>query len=152
MTVENYQNLSLAWERERLGSGQMTTAVVAEYLRDGRFALRTFSELLKDLYPEADLQARLTNAFVQDDPDANSATIAKVVRNWLSGKARPAAREDIFHIAFALGLSEPQANLLLGHCTDCSSPDRMCHATVILDRKPNSHPMEILLVAESLGY
>ena len=118
MTVENYQNLSLAWERERLGSGQMTTAVVAEYLRDGRFALRTFSELLKDLYPEADLQARLTNAFVQDDPDANPATIAKVVRNWISGKARPAAREDIFHIAFALGLSEPQANLLLGHCTD----------------------------------
>lgn len=41
---------------------------------------------------------------------------------------------------------------VLGHCTDCSSPDRMCHATVILDRKPNSHPMEILLVAESLGY
>ena len=49
-----------------------------------------------------------------------------------------------------LNLKPPCA--VLGHCTDCSSPDRMCHATLILDRKPNAHPMEILLVAQELGY
>lgn len=49
-----------------------------------------------------------------------------------------------------LGLKTPCA--VLGHCTDCSSPDRMCHATLILDRKPNSHPMEVVLVNEPLGY
>ena len=49
-----------------------------------------------------------------------------------------------------LNLKTPCA--VLGRCTDCSSPDRMCHATLILDRKPNAHPMEILLVAQELGY
>ena len=49
-----------------------------------------------------------------------------------------------------LGLKTPCA--VLGHCTDCASPDRMCHATLILERKPNSHPMEIVLVNEPLGY
>lgn len=49
-----------------------------------------------------------------------------------------------------LNLKTPCA--VLGRCTDCSSPDRMCHATLILDRKPNAHPVEILLVAQELGY
>jgi hypothetical protein len=49
-----------------------------------------------------------------------------------------------------LGLKTPCA--VLGRCTDCSSPQRMCHATLILERKPNSHPMEVVLVGEALGY
>ena len=39
-----------------------------------------------------------------------------------------------------------------GRCMDCASPDRMCRAVPILARKPNSHPMEILMVDEELGY
>ena len=105
-------------EHARLGSGQMNTAVVAQHLRDGQFALRTFPELLCSLYPAGDLQQRLTDAFLADDPGASAGTVAKVVRNWLSGRAKPTRREEIFHVAFALGLSESQANLLLGHCTD----------------------------------
>ena len=49
-----------------------------------------------------------------------------------------------------LGLRTPCA--ALGRCTDCASPQRMCRATLILDRKPNAHPMEVLLVGEELGY
>lgn len=49
-----------------------------------------------------------------------------------------------------LGLKTPCA--VLGHCTDCSSPQRMCRATLILERKPNAHPIEILLVNQELGY
>ena len=49
-----------------------------------------------------------------------------------------------------LGLNTPCA--VLGHCTDCSSPQRMCRATLIFDRKPNAHPIEVLLVDEELGY
>lgn len=107
-----------AQEHARLGSGQMSTALVAQYLRDGGFALRTFPEVLRSLCPGQDLQARLTDAFAADEPEASPATLAKVVRNWLTGKAKPTRREEIFHIAFALGFSEPQADLLLGHCTD----------------------------------
>ena len=107
-----------AQEHARLGSGQMSTALVAQYLRDGGFALRTFPEVLRSLCPGQDLQARLTDALAADEPEASPATLAKVVRNWLTGKAKPTRREEIFHIAFALGFSEPQADLLLGHCTD----------------------------------
>ena len=49
-----------------------------------------------------------------------------------------------------LGLKTPCA--VLGHCTDCSSPQRMCRATLIFDRKPNAHPIEVLLVDEELGF
>ncbi len=49
-----------------------------------------------------------------------------------------------------LGLNTPCAKT--GHCTDCTSSDRMCNATLILDRKPGSHPFEILLVNQEMGY
>lgn len=49
-----------------------------------------------------------------------------------------------------LGLNTPCATL--GYCTDCSSPSRMCNGTLILERRPNSHPFEIILVKESMGY
>lgn len=49
-----------------------------------------------------------------------------------------------------LGLDTPCAKL--GYCTDCTCSDRMCNATLILDRKPGSHPFEILLVNEKMGY
>ncbi len=49
-----------------------------------------------------------------------------------------------------LKLNTPCA--FVGHCTDCASPERMCNATLIFDRKPNSHPIEILLVKEELGF
>ncbi len=49
-----------------------------------------------------------------------------------------------------LGLKTPCA--VLGHCTDCASPQRMCHATLIFERRPNAHPIEVVLVDEALGY
>lgn len=66
-----------------------------------------------------------------------------------------AAMEHIHNVACPanakrLGLNTPCA--VLGHCTDCSSPQRMCNAKVILERCPNSHPIEIYLVNEELGY
>lgn len=49
-----------------------------------------------------------------------------------------------------LNLKTPCA--ALGYCTDCSSPQRMCNTTVILDRAVSSHPMEVVLVNEDVGY
>lgn len=40
-----------------------------------------------------------------------------------------------------------------GHCFDCSAPDRICSALVVLWRKPGwCRSMEILLVDEELGF
>ena len=101
-----------------LRSGEMTPAMAAEYLRDGKIHTRSFHETLRRLYPAPDLQARITAAFQADDPDANPESVARRVRNWMSGQNHPVNREDIFRIAFALGLSEGDASLLLGLCTD----------------------------------
>ncbi len=49
-----------------------------------------------------------------------------------------------------LGLNTPCA--VLGKCTDCDSSQRMCNATVILERATSGHPMEVVLVNEDLGY
>ena len=40
----------------------------------------------------------------------------------------------------------------LGYCTDCRSPQRICGSTVITEYRMTSHPMEVLLVNEELGY
>ena len=49
-----------------------------------------------------------------------------------------------------LGLKTPCG--VLGRCTDCQSPDRMCKATLILDRCPGGQRIELVLVDEELGF
>ena len=104
-------------EYDKLRSGEMTPAMAAEYLRDGQVRTRSFTETLRRLYPRPDLQLRISAALQADDPGANPDSVARRVRNWLSGQNQPVNREDIFRIAFALGLSEGDAGLLLGLCT-----------------------------------
>lgn len=107
-----------AEEYDNLLSGRMTPAMAAQYLREERIALRTFDSVLRSFYPHPNLQSRLTAAFQMDAPDANPDSVSRKIRNWLSGQSHPTKREDIFRIAFALDLSEAQASLLLGLCTD----------------------------------
>lgn len=40
----------------------------------------------------------------------------------------------------------------LGHCMNCKSPDRICNATLVLNRKPGSQDYIIYLIDESLGF
>lgn len=106
-----------AAEREVLLSGRLTPETAAKYLRDGEITLRSFADTLKELYPREDLQQRLCDAFEADEPEADRDSVRHKVRGWLSGRNKPARREDIFRIAFALGLSEAQVSALLGQCT-----------------------------------
>lgn len=105
-------------EYGRLSSQEMTPAMAAEYLWNGRIALRTFCDTLREFYPHADLVPRLTAAFQAGAREGKTDSIARNVRNWAAGHSQPTSREDIFHIAFALSLSEQQAGYLLGLCTD----------------------------------
>lgn len=104
-------------EYDRLRSGQLTPSMAAEYLKEGRIVLRSFSETLRSLCPEADLTPTLTAAFRAAEPEADPASVARRVRNWVSGQNVPCLREDVFIIAFALQLSESDASLLLGQAT-----------------------------------
>ena len=105
-----------AVEYARISSGALTPEMASEYLRDGRIALRTFSESLQDLYPRSDLGQRLTGFFRTYESDSSPEAASKKVRGWLDGKSRPNNREDIFKIGFALGLREGEVNHLLGQC------------------------------------
>jgi len=96
----------------------MTPAMAAEYLWSGSIVLRTFHDTLRELYPHPDLLTRLTAAFQADARDGKPDSIAKNVRNWVTGRSQPTSREDIFHIAFALSLTEQQVGCLLGLATD----------------------------------
>ena len=49
-----------------------------------------------------------------------------------------------------LGLKTPCA--LTGKCQDCSSSQRMCNVFLKLEHRPGSHPVDIILVQEPLGF
>lgn len=101
----------------RLSSGRMTPKMAAEYLMEGQITLRSFGETLAAIYPHADLSQRLINAFLADGTEKPD-SVSRKVRLWLSGQNKPSDREDLFRIAFALGLNPAQASLILGICTD----------------------------------
>ena len=82
-------------EFSRISSGHMTPTMAAEYLKEGRIALRSFRDVLLGIYPEPDLQQKLTDAFVAASPDSAPASVARKVRNWLNGQNKPTAREDV---------------------------------------------------------
>lgn len=105
-------------EYNRIRDGNMTPSMAAEYLKVGRIALRSFRDVLLSLYPEADLQQKLTDAFVAASPESAPASVARKVRNWLNGQNKPTNREDVFLIAFALGMTEGQAGAMLCYCTE----------------------------------
>lgn len=114
MGIELTQLSANAYDRIRLGD--MTPQMASEYLAEGRIVLRSFREVLSEMYPGGDLQERLIEAFRDDESSLRSVT--KKIQNWLSGKNAPTRREDVFRIAFALNLTEPQTNYLLGQCTE----------------------------------
>ena len=41
---------------------------------------------------------------------------------------------------------------ITGECADCDSPDRICMVTVVMDRRPRSTDVQVVLVDEDLGY
>ena len=49
-----------------------------------------------------------------------------------------------------VGLGTPCTEL--GHCDDCSSPQRACRAVLILERAPFGREAHVILVGEALGY
>lgn len=107
-----------AAEYEHFVYGNMTPAMAVDHLRNGQIIMRSFADTLKESYTSPDLLPRLTDFFLKIDPEASPQSVSRKIRNWLSGKNNPSGREDLFRIAFALGLNEQQLDYLLCLCTD----------------------------------
>ena len=110
-----------AVEYENILYGNMSPKMAADYLREERISIRSFSETLKRMYPHPDIIQRLKD-FYRDNPmdgsDGKPSSMKRKIQNWVYGRNLPTNREDYFRIAFALGLTEAQLNFLLGMCTD----------------------------------
>ena len=74
----------------------------------------------------------------------------KICKDYTQGIDR-IKREACPPNARRLGLSVPCATT--NRCSDCTSPQRMCHVTALLERPTNAvKDVHVLLVEESLGY
>ena len=113
MRIELTQQSGL--EVDRLSAADMTPAMAAQYL-SASIHIRGFWEMLRWYAPVGDLRDRVSRAVSGPEDDPKS--VARRVRNWEQGKNTPTSREDLFRIAFALGLDEEQTSGLLGLCTD----------------------------------
>ena len=110
-----------AVEYENILYGNMSPKMAADYLREERISIRSFSDTLKRMYPHPDIIQRLKNFYREnpaDGTEGKAASMNRKIQNWVYGRNHPTSREDYFRIAFALGLTETQLNFLLGMCTD----------------------------------
>ena len=107
-----------AVEYENILYGNMSPRMAADYLREERISIRSFSDTLRRMYPRPDIVQKLKD-FYRDNPvEGKHSSMNRKIQNWVYGRNHPTNREDYFRIAFALGLTEAQLNFLLGMCTD----------------------------------
>ena len=116
--MQKQMTVTSAAEYDRVLYGHMTPEMVVSYLQGNQLPPRTFSGVLRQMYPGSDLQMRLVDFFVSLMPEGNAQSVVKKIKNWLTDKNLPANREELFRIAFALGFSEAQLDYLLSMCTD----------------------------------
>ena len=119
-----------AAEYNRVLYGHMSPSMAAAYLQDNQLPVRTFSDVLHQMYDGDDLQVRLTDFFLSETPEVNPQSMARKIKNWLTDKNLPTNREDIFRIGYALGFGEAQLDYLLSICTDYGIQYRDGHDVV----------------------
>lgn len=92
---------------------------------------------------------RLSGLLFGHDKAILVAGINKIARNYEEGLLR-IKNSSCGANAKRLGRKTPCAEL--GKCMNCNSPDRICKATLLIDRQPGGVPIEIFLIGEKLGY
>lgn len=74
--------------------------------------------------------------------------VNKISKNLDSAQQR--IKDNAYKNARRLKLNTPCA--VTEKCSDCRSPQRMCKVTTIINRKPTTADMEIIIIGEELGY
>jgi len=74
--------------------------------------------------------------------------INKLVKNLDAGLQR--IKDNAYKNARRLKLNTPCA--INEKCSDCSSPQRMCSVTTIINKKPQKTEIEVVIIGEELGY
>lgn len=88
-----------------------------EFLRSG-MQMRSFRDVLRQVYGTDAVERQLTQALCRMNGDAQPDSIRRKVSNWLGGRALPTEREEVFRICFALELDLEQSERMLTLLTD----------------------------------
>lgn len=78
-------------EYQLIASGQMPPKMAAQYLKEERLEIRTFSSILLEMYHNDDLLLRLIQQFQDDNPEANPRSISKKSRTGSMIRISPPA-------------------------------------------------------------
>lgn len=130
----------------------MTPAEMIKFLQEGAL-FRTFPDVLKEVYPGGDLTDRLTRGLT-GITGKDEASVARRLRNWMSGSSVPQNREQLFQICFALGLGEAAADRLLACADDAGihyrNPDELVYAFSLRTGRTYSEAQALLLKMRQL--
>jgi NAD-dependent dihydropyrimidine dehydrogenase PreA subunit len=74
--------------------------------------------------------------------------INKITKNL--DEALQRIKDNTYKNARRLKLETPCA--YTEKCTDCSSPQRMCSVTTIIERRPYKTDFEVIIIGQELGY
>ncbi len=125
---------------------------MVEFLKEGAL-LRSFGDVLRQVYPHEDLSARLVSGLADITGDSRE-SLAKKVRNWLKGQNMPQNREALFQISFALGLDETGASRLLGAAAETGihyrNPDELAYAFALRTGASYEKAVELKAMAEAV--
>ena len=113
-----------------------------------------FFDALQELYcGEEPLAERLVGKLLQYDPGTDREATARKIRNWRHDRNYPKNREELFKVCFALGLTESQADSLLGMTAESGihlrNPRELIYAFCM--RKGMDYPQAAALVEHLWG-
>lgn len=115
---------------EFLSDGEKTPGELVDFLKNEAM-LRRFDQVLREVYPEEDIEFRLVSGMVEISGEAQ-ASVTRRVQNWLKGRNIPQNRENLFQICFVLGLDERSASQILGTASETGihyrNPDELVYA------------------------
>ena len=93
---------------------------------------RSFPDILARFAPTEASRENLTDGLCRNDPARNRASMDKKVRNWLSGRFRPTAREDLWELCFILKMETETADGFLAMTSEegihWRDPKELCYA------------------------
>ena len=90
----------------------MTAQEAADLLMHS-IQIRTFADILRSHAQGMDPKQTLVKGLCANDPQRIRASVEKKVRDWLSGRYQPTAREDLLELCFIMELSLEEADEFL---------------------------------------
>ena len=124
------------------------------FLQKNDYEPYSFFDALQELYcGEEPLAERLVGKLLQYDPGTDREATARKIRNWRHDRNYPKNREELFKVCFALGLTESQADSLLGMTAESGihlrNPRELIYAFCM--RKGLDYPQAAALVEHLWG-